>query len=144
MPAWVTAGFDDYAKRMPREFALDLVELKPAPRGGGRTTAQLLATEAARVRAACTGYRMVALDEHGSRWTTRDLAASLARWQGEGVDPAFVVGSADGLDPALKRDATELVALSPMTLPHGLARVLLVEQLYRSVSLNSGHPYHRD
>lgn len=144
MPAWVAEGFADYAQRMPREFAIDLVELKPEARDRGRTVAQLLATEATRIRAACTGHRMVALDEHGERWTTRDLATHVARWQQDGADLAFVIGSADGLDPALKRDAAALVALSPLTLPHGLARVLLAEQLYRAVSLNAGHPYHRD
>jgi 23S rRNA (pseudouridine1915-N3)-methyltransferase len=86
---------------------------------------------------------MVALDERGTAWTTQDLAANLARWNADAVDPAFVIGSADGLDDALKRDAAARVALSPMTLPHGLVRVLLAEQLYRAVSLNAGHPYHR-
>ncbi len=144
MPAWVTAGFDDYAKRMPREFAIDLVELKPEARDRGRTVAQLLAAEATRIRAACASHRMIALDERGERWATRDLAAHIARWQHDGADPAFVIGSADGLDPAMKRDAAARVSLSPLTLPHGLARVLLAEQLYRAVSLNAGHPYHRE
>ena len=143
MPAWVTAGYDDYAKRMPREFALELVELKPEPRDRGRTVAQMLAAEAPRIRAACERHRMIALDERGAAWTTQDLAANLARWNADAVDPAFVIGSADGLDDALKRDAAARVALSPMTLPHGLVRVLLAEQLYRAVSLNAGHPYHR-
>lgn len=144
MPAWVAAGFDEYAKRMPREFAIDLIELKPEARDRGRTVVQLLATEATRIRTACAGHRMFALDEHGQPWTTRDLATHVARWQQDGVAPAFVIGSADGLDHALKRDAATLVALSPMTLPHGLARVLLAEQLYRAVGMNAGHPYHRD
>jgi 23S rRNA (pseudouridine1915-N3)-methyltransferase len=144
MPAWVAAGFADYAKRMPREFAIELVELKPEARDRGRTVAQLLAAEATRLRAACAGHRMVALDERGQPWTTRDLAAHVERWRHDGVDPAFVIGSADGLDPAVKRDAAAQFSLSPLTLPHGLARVLLAEQLYRAVSMNAGHPYHRD
>ena len=144
MPAWVAAGYTDYAKRLPREVALDLVELKPEPRDRGRSATQILAAEAVRVRPACAGYRMVALDEHGSAWTTRELSARLVRWRDEARDVAFVIGSADGLDATLKRDADDLVALSAMTLPHALVRVLLAEQLYRAVSLAAGHPYHRE
>jgi 23S rRNA (pseudouridine1915-N3)-methyltransferase len=144
MPAWVIAGYEDYAKRMPREFALDLVELKPEPRDRGKTVSQMLAAEAPRIRAACSGFRLVALDERSAALTTAELAAQLTRWRLEAIDAAFVIGSADGLDPVLKRDAALSLALSPMTLPHGLVRVLLAEQLYRAVALNAGHPYHRE
>ena len=144
MPAWVDAGFDDYAKRMPREFAFDLVELKPEPRDRGKPVAQLLAAEAPRIRAACSGFRLVALDERGATWTTVQLATHLEHWRAEAINAAFVIGSADGLDPALKREASVIVALSSMTLPHGLVRVMLAEQLYRAVSINAGHPYHRE
>ena len=144
MPAWVSAGFADYAKRMPREFALDLIELKPEPRDRGKPVAQMLSVEAVRIRAACTGFRMIALDEHGAGWTTRQLAQHLARWHADAIDAAFVIGSADGLDAALKREASAMIALSPMTMPHALVRVLLAEQLYRAMSLNAGHPYHRE
>jgi 23S rRNA (pseudouridine1915-N3)-methyltransferase len=144
MPAWVSAGFEDYARRMPRELALELVELKPEPRDRGKPVAQVLATEAARLRMACAGARMVALDERGAAWTTRDLARRLVQWQANAQDVAFVIGSADGLDPAVKREAHALLALSAMTLPHGLVRVILAEQLYRAMSLNTGHPYHRE
>ena len=144
MPAWINAGFDDYAKRMPRDMALDLVELKPEPRDRGKPVAQLLAAEAPRIRATCTGFRLVALDERGAGWTTSQLAAHLERWRTDAINPAFVIGSADGLDPSLKRDAAVVLALSSMTLPHGLVRVMLAEQLYRAVSVNAGHPYHRE
>ena len=142
MPAWITAGYSEYAKRLPREFALELVELKP----GARTTGapQILAAEATRVRAACAGSTMVALDEHGAAWTTRQLAQRLQKWRDAAEDVAFVIGSADGLDEVLKREATARVALSTLTLPHGLVRVILAEQLYRSASILAGHPYHRD
>jgi 23S rRNA (pseudouridine1915-N3)-methyltransferase len=144
MPAWVAAGFDDYAKRMPREYAVDMIELKPEPRDRGKPVPQMLAAEAVRIRAACAGHRVVALDERGAPWTTREFAARLAQWQADGADVAFVIGSADGLDPAVKRHAHAVIALSALTLPHGLARVLLAEQLYRAVTVNTGHPYHRD
>ncbi len=78
MPAWVTAGWDDYARRMPAAFALELVELKAEPRDRGKPVPQLLAAEAVRIGAACRGARVVALDERGEPWTTRMLAD---RWR---------------------------------------------------------------
>jgi 23S rRNA (pseudouridine1915-N3)-methyltransferase len=144
MPPWVTAGWDDYARRMPRSFALELVEIKPEPRDRGKTMPQLLAIEAVRITAACKDARVVALDERGEPWTTRMLADALARWRHDACDAAFVIGSADGLDDTVKRDATAVVALSALTLPHGLVRVVVAEQLYRAVSLLAGHPYHRE
>jgi 23S rRNA (pseudouridine1915-N3)-methyltransferase len=144
MPAWVDEAYADYARRLPRDYALDLVELKPAPRDRGRSVEQLLAAEAERIAAACAGFRVVACDERGAAWTTRQLATHLLRWHDAGDDVAFVVGSADGLAPQVRDDAHAIVSLSAMTLPHALVRVLLAEQLYRAVSLNAGHPYHRE
>jgi len=144
MPAWVAAGWDEYAKRMPRAFPLELVEVKPEPRDRGKPVQQLLAAEAVRIAAACRGARIVALDERGHPWTTRMFADALARWRDEARDIAFVIGSADGLADEVKRDAAAVVALSALTLPHGLVRVIVAEQLYRAVSLLAGHPYHRE
>jgi 23S rRNA (pseudouridine1915-N3)-methyltransferase len=87
---------------------------------------------------------VVALDERGSAWTTRQLAQRLGGWRDAAQDMAFVIGSADGLDESVKRAASAVLALSALTLPHGLARIILAEQLYRSSSILSGHPYHRD
>jgi 23S rRNA (pseudouridine1915-N3)-methyltransferase len=144
MPAWVAAGYADYAKRLPPEYYVELAELKPASREAGKSPAQLLAAEAIRIRAACSGYTVVALDERGTAWTTRQLATRLQKWRDAAQDIAFVIGSADGLDDGLKRDASALFSLSALTLPHGLARVVLIEQLYRAASILGGHPYHRD
>jgi len=144
MPAWILAGFDEYAKRLPREWAFGIVELKPEARGRGRTTPQILAAEGARVATACAGYRIVALDERGTPWTTRQFAAQLARRQARGDDVAFVIGSADGLSDDVKSDADAMLALSAMTLPHAVVRVVLVEQLYRAHTVLTGHPYHRE
>jgi 23S rRNA (pseudouridine1915-N3)-methyltransferase len=144
MPAWVVAGFDDYARRLPREFALDLVELKPESRERGHTLAKVLAAEASRINAACTGYQRIALDERGASWSTRDFASRLRQWREAGDNVALVIGSADGLSADVKAQAAAVVSLSAMTLPHGLVRVLLAEQIYRAVSLLAGHPYHRE
>jgi 23S rRNA (pseudouridine1915-N3)-methyltransferase len=144
MPAWVNDAVADYARRLPREYAFELVELRPAPRDRGRSIRMLLADEAQRVAAVCNGARIVALDERGAAWTTRQLADRLSRWRGDGGDAAFVIGSADGLDASIKQNAEAVVSLSSLTLPHGLVRVVLAEQLYRAATLLAGHPYHRE
>ena len=144
MPAWVSAGWNEYARRLPHEFMLELVELKPEPRDRGRPVAQLLGAEAVRIAAACRGARVVALDERGRAWSTRELADRLRHWRDEALDVAFVVGSADGLAETVKQGAVAVVALSVLTLPHGLVRVIVAEQLYRATTLLAGHPYHRD
>ncbi len=144
MPAWVDAGVADYARRLPRDWNFSVVELRPAPRGRGRTVDQLLAAEAEAIAAATRGATLVALDERGVPWTTRQLAQRLARWRDDAADVAFAIGSADGLAASVKASAAAQVAVSAMTLPHGLVRVLLAEQLYRGYSLAAGHPYHRE
>jgi len=144
LPGWATDAFDDYARRMPREFALELVELKPEARDRGKSVAQMLAAEGARIATAAAGCQLVALDERGDAWTTAKLAKHLRAWHDDAIAIAFAIGSADGLSPAIKRDATAVVALSALTLPHSLARILLAEQLYRAVTLLQGHPYHRE
>lgn len=144
MPGWVVAGFDDYARRLPREFPLELVELKPEARERRRTVSQMLTAEASRIASASAGFRTVALDERGAAWSTREFAAKLRGWRDASDDIAFIIGSADGLAEDVKSRAAAVVALSAMTLPHGLVRVLLAEQIYRAVTLLGGHPYHRD
>jgi 23S rRNA (pseudouridine1915-N3)-methyltransferase len=144
MPEWIAAGFQEYAKRMPREAAIELLEIKPERRDSGKKVEQLLAAEGARIRALLpSNCRLVAMDERGSQWTTAELARAIGSWMKEGGDTAFLIGGADGLDPALRNAADEVLALSALTLPHGLVRILLAEQLYRAISLIKGHPYHR-
>jgi 23S rRNA (pseudouridine1915-N3)-methyltransferase len=144
VPAWVAAGFDDYARRLPREFALELTEIRPEPRDRGRTVEQILTAEARRIASAIKGWHVVALDERGERWTTARLADRLRAWRDAAVDIALVIGSADGLATSIKREADAVVSLSALTLPHSLVRVLLAEQIYRAASLLRGHPYHRE
>ncbi len=145
LPDWMNAGFHEYAKRMPRELPLELVEIKPEPRTTGKTVDAMMAAEAKRIEAALPPRcRRIALDERGEALDTQTLAKRLGQWQDGGDDVAFLVGGPDGLDPALKQGAHERLRLSSLTLPHGLARVVLAEALYRAYSLRSGHPYHRD
>ena len=145
MPAWVSDGYRTYAKRMPQGTSLELVEVKAEARSSGKSVAQMLAAEAMRIRAALPkGARVIALDERGKDMSTCGLAVQLEAWMQERSALAFLIGGADGLDAALKKSAAMQLRLSAMTLPHGLARVLLAEQLYRAVTILTGHPYHRD
>jgi 23S rRNA (pseudouridine1915-N3)-methyltransferase len=144
MPRWVDEGFAEYAKRMPRTLPLELVAIRPEPRSTGRTAAQLLAAEAARIeRALPARCRRVALDERGREFTTPAFARWLDQQRRDGDDVAFIIGGADGLAAEMKTGALQL-RLSALTLPHGLARVVLAEQIYRASSLLAGHPYHRE
>ena len=138
-------GFADYAKRMPPEARIELVEVKPEPRSGGKTREQMMAAEAVRILAAVpAGASLVALDERGRDLDTRALAKLLERWQQEGDDVALVIGGPDGLADAVKSRAVLQLRLSSLTLPHALVRVILAEALYRAASLSRGHPYHRE
>ena len=144
MPDWVAAGYRDYASRLPRDWPLALVELKPEPRDRGRSVPQLLEAESRRLDAACAGSTVVALDERGAPWTTRELASKLERWRESTGALSFVIGSADGLDDGFKERAAACFSLSALTLPHALVRIVLAEQIYRAASLVAGHPYHRE
>ncbi len=145
MPGWITEGYGEYAKRMPREARIELIEIKPEPRTTGKNTSQIMEAEAQRISSAlpqnCT---RIALDERGEAVTTRRLSESMKEWMSEGRDVAFIIGGADGLHDSVKKDAHRMISLSSCTLPHGLVRVLLAEQLYRAYSLMHNHPYHRE
>jgi 23S rRNA (pseudouridine1915-N3)-methyltransferase len=144
MPAWITTGFTEYAKRMPPDCRLVLKEIKPVDRSGSRSTETVMAMERERIEAVIPkGSRVVALDEHGRDLTTMQLAKNLTQWQQGGTDVTFVIGGADGLDAQFKQQADMLLRISSLTLPHGMVRVLLAEQLYRAWSITQNHPYHR-
>lgn len=144
-PAWADVAVDDYLKRFPADFKVDLIELKAEARTGRPDDAERCrAAEAQRLTAALpAGALLVALDERGKDMTTADIAAQLSRWRDAGESVAFAIGGADGLTEEFKRGARLLLRLSSLTLPHALARVLLAEQLYRAWSILARHPYHR-
>ena len=144
MPGWVDDAFEEYAKRMPRGMKTELIEIRPEPRSEGKPAERLMSAEAERIeRAVPRGAFRVALDERGREMTTDDLARWLETRRRDGGDVAFLVGGADGLAESVKRGAMATLRLSAMTLPHGLARVMLAEQLYRAASILENHPYHR-
>jgi 23S rRNA (pseudouridine1915-N3)-methyltransferase len=144
MPDWAQSAFDDYAKRFPPEIKLDVRLVKTQPRHSS-DVAGIMAAERQRIEAQIPkGVRLVVLDERGDALTTKQLAQSLTDWQMGGTDIALVIGGPDGLDSGFKQQAHQRIRLSSLTLPHAMARVLLVEQLYRAWSVNANHPYHRE
>ncbi len=133
--------YRDYAGRLAWPITLKEVEERRKLPAAKRMANEAVLLTAAIPKAA----RIVALDERGKALASAAFAQALSKWQGEGVgDVAFVIGGADGLDPALKKRASLLLSLGAMTWPHLLCRVLLAEQLYRAQSILSGHPYHRE
>ena len=144
VPTWADAAFADYAKRLPPELRLELKTVKAETRGA-KGALQLMAAEAARIEAALPrGARRIALDEHGERVTSAQLAARLLAWQREGRDAVLVAGGPDGIDAAFKASCDETLRLSDLTLPHAFVRVLVAEAIYRAWSINTHHPYHRE
>lgn len=144
MPDWVEYACAEYLKRMPRELDTRLVEIKPDKRAAGKNSAVVQEAEAKRILEVVGRDYLVALDERGQAVTTLQLADKLRGWQNLGRDISLVIGGADGLHDSVKAHADWLFSLSALTLPHGMVRVLLTEQLYRAHTVLSGHPYHRE
>ncbi len=143
MPDWVSQGCAEYIKRMSREMTVEIVELKPDKRAAGRGGDQVREAEATRILEAVGRDYLIALDERGQEPTTLALADKMQQWLGDGRDVALAIGGADGLHDKVKQAAQWQWSLSRLTLPHGLVRVLLAEQLYRAWSVLNNHPYHR-
>jgi 23S rRNA (pseudouridine1915-N3)-methyltransferase len=143
-PAWVTAGFDEYAKRLRGPCSLELVEIALARRSATQPVERAIDAEGERMLAAVPkGAHVVALAETGAQWSTLELAERLGAWIARGGPVALLIGGPEGLARACLRRAPEHWALSRLTLPHGLARVTVAEALYRAWTVREGHPYHR-
>lgn len=144
MPAWVEAGVQEYARRLPAECALRLVEIEPGLRTKQGEAKRAVAVEGERLLAAIPKKaRAIALEVGGRAWSTEQLAGELRDWLASGQDIALLVGGADGLSEACLARVQARWSLSALTFPHALVRVILAEQLYRAWTLIQGHPYHR-
>ncbi len=144
MPTWVQQGYDEYAKRLPRECRLVLKEISPGRRGKNADLDKAVKDEGARMLAALpVPARVVALDIPGQALSTAQLAAALKHWLADGQPVALLVGGPEGLAEAVKRRSQDSWSLSHLTLPHPLVRIVIAEQIYRAWSLINHHPYHR-
>ena len=144
-PSWVDAAFDEYAARLPRQWQFRLDAIATAKRTRGGTEHAARTGEGRKILDKLKKAELVVLlDERGKQFTSRAYAELLDDWHNVGQDIVFVIGGPDGVSSEVRERANLVWSLSRLTLPHGLARVLFVEQLYRAWSLNAGHPYHRD
>lgn len=144
LPAWIGAGFETYRKRLPGHIQLELQEIPSGARSGRDSARHARAEESERILRRVDGNDLlIALDERGREWSTTELAGELEKWLAEYPRVALAVGGADGLDQVCRDRAQRLWCLSRLTLPHGMVRVLVAEQLYRAWTLLAGHPYHR-
>ncbi|WP_193161455.1 23S rRNA (pseudouridine(1915)-N(3))-methyltransferase RlmH [Microbulbifer hainanensis] len=147
MPGWVQEGYAEYAKRLPREIALEMVEIPLGQRGqkGSPALVEKARQKEGEAMLAALGPRdhVVALDVLGKPWSTEQLSQHLQDWQLLGENVALLIGGPDGLAPDCLTRARQRWSLSPLTLPHPLVRVVLAEQLYRAWTLLAGHPYHK-
>lgn len=144
MPGWVEAGYQEYAKRLPRECRLILHEVPAGRRAKGADLRRLIGQEGERQLAAIpSGARVIALDRGGKQMDTEALAAEMKRRLSSGDHLALLIGGPEGLAPACLARADERWALSRLTLAHPVVRVVLAEQLYRAWSIIKNLPYHR-
>lgn len=143
MPDWVESACSEYLKRMPREASVEIIEIKPDKRASGKNSEVVQEAEATRILEATGRDYLIVLDERGQEVTTIQLAERMQGWMSIGRDVALVIGGADGLHATVKQKADWLWSLSKLTLPHGMVRVVMSEQLYRAWSVISHHPYHR-
>jgi 23S rRNA (pseudouridine1915-N3)-methyltransferase len=144
MPSWVTTGYTEYARRLPRECSLQLVEIPVSKRRKSLSAARAMQEEGRLMLAAFPADCLViALDVTGRHWSTEVLAEHLQDWMAGGRDVALLIGGPDGLAPDCLARADLSWSLSALTYPHALVRIIVAEQLYRAWSIRAGHPYHR-
>ena len=144
MPAWVNQGYEEYARRMPPELQLNLVEIPLAKRSKGSDISRMMDKEGEQMLAAIKKDSLVvAMEVGGKPWSTPQLAEQLTDWMQAGRSIALLVGGPEGLAPACQKRADLRWSLSNLTLPHPLVRIVLAEQLYRASSILKNHPYHK-
>lgn len=143
-PDWINQGVREYTKRLSGDVKINLIEVSAVKRGKTDNNELVLQKEARKITAAISrGSSYIAMDECGTQLSTVNIAERLDRWINEGASPCLVIGGADGLHRSIKSGAMEAWSLSKLTLPHGFARLLLAEQIYRAWTILNKHPYHR-
>jgi 23S rRNA (pseudouridine1915-N3)-methyltransferase len=143
-PSWVDAAFAQYSARFPREWKFRLDAIPTVRRNKNDKSLQAMDTEGDSILARlASDEQVILLDERGKQTTSMSLSTQMSEWQADGRDLCFIIGGPDGVPESVRQRADRMWSLSELTLPHGIARVLLSEQLYRSWSLQAGHPYHR-
>ena len=144
MPGWVEAGVADYVRRLGPEIRIQIEELALGKRSAGGDTTRAVADEGRRMMIAIHPDEfVVALEVSGKAFGTEELSKWLGQRLQDGRDVALLIGGPDGLSAECRKRANLHWSLSPLTLPHALVRIIVIEQLYRALSILKGHPYHR-
>lgn len=144
LPQWMQSGFQEYARRLPPQCRIKLIEISPGKRSKGADLARIKQIEGEQIlQAIPKGAQVIALEVGGVSWNSEQLSRQLGLWLQQGRDVALLVGGPEGLSDACRQRAERQWSISSLTLPHGLVRVVLAEQIYRAWSQLSGHPYHR-
>lgn len=145
MPDWVSAGFNEYAKRLPKNYQLNLIEIPALKRTESTNIKQIIIEEGVKLLAVVPKNNLIiALDEHGKEWTTMELAQKIGNWHDERQDISLLIGGPDGLANECRNKAQTIWSLSKLTLPHQVVKIFLAEQIYRAWSIINKHPYHRN
>ena len=143
MPDWISDGIEHYKKQLPKNynFSITMIESQSRKSQSPEQTKNL--EERLILDAASDSNLLIAFDELGKQQTSKELSKSIEKWQLNADSVALIIGGADGLSHQLKQKCSLIWGLSNRTLPPSMARLLAVEQIYRSYSLLSNHPYHR-
>ena len=144
MPAWITTGFTEYARRLPKDYQLNLIEIAAIKRTKTSSIERIKITESKMLLEAAKDSLIIALDEHGKSPATLDIAKHLKTWHDDQQDVSFLIGGPDGLSKECLAQARIIWSLSKLTLPHPLVRIVFAEQVYRAWSIINHHPYHRE
>lgn len=143
MPDWISHGIEHYKKQLPKNYNFTITALESQTRKSISAENTKNLEEKLILDAASGSTLLIAFDELGKQQSSKELSKSIEKWQLEGESVAMIIGGADGLSSELKQKCNLIWSLSNLTLTHSMARLLLVEQLYRGHSLITNHPYHR-
>jgi len=145
MPDWVEKGYQEYARRFPKELQLELLEINAGKRGKNADIKRILKKEGELTLAAIPkGNKIVTLEVTGKAWTTEQLANEMTGWQREARNISLLIGGPEGLAPECIENSEQRWSLSALTLPHPIVRIIVAESLYRAYTLTINHPYHRE
>lgn len=144
MPDWISHGIEHYKKQLPKHYNFTITAIESQSRKSISPENTKNLEEKLILDAASDSNLLIALDESGKKQTSKELSKSIEKWQHNGDNVALIIGGADGLSSELKQKCNLIWSLSDLTLTHSMARLLVVEQIYRGYSLLSNHPYHRN
>jgi 23S rRNA (pseudouridine1915-N3)-methyltransferase len=144
MPNWINLGIEHYQKQLPSYYNFKITSLDSQSRKSSSAENSKNLESKLLLEAASESTLLIASDELGTQQTSKQISKSIENWQLEGESVALIIGGADGLSSEIKQKCHQLWGLSNLTMTHSMARLIVVEQIYRGYSLLNNHPYHRE